>query len=127
MRIARRQFIAGSAAVVGAAIVARRSGLFGRTEVERPALAIYDGGNARSRQFAAEARGKGIRTIDAAADPAAFWQQARAGFGLPAGAAVIGVTGWDERVYLAAALGERRMRVRHERKLDGRTFAWRIA
>ena len=121
MRVGRREFLAGSAAVGAVAMLARWP------KAKRDAaLAIYDGRTPAGRRFAASARARGVATADIAAGED-FWHRARAGFGLPAGAALIGVTGWDERVYLAAALRERGMRVRQETRLDHRMFEWRIA
>ena len=83
MKITKRQFIAGSvAAGVGAALVARRAAILSGSAGRTPALAIYDGRTEPGRRFAAEARAAGIRTVDLATDAEAFWQQARAGFGL---------------------------------------------
>ena len=120
MRISKRQFLAGSAAVGVGLYVAGR-GMIGPTRVavsQRDLLALFDGRSDAGRAFGAQAREAGIRSTDLADDPQAFWTQARAGFGLADGAQVIGVTGWDERVYLAALLAERRMRLRHEVRLD---------
>ncbi len=120
MRIGRRQFVAG-AAVAGAA-----AALPARAMGRGAALAIFDGRDKASRAFAAQAKRAGIATLDFAADEAEFWKQARAGFGLPQGAAIVGNTCWDVRVYLASVLAERRMRVREERR-DADRFEWRIA
>jgi len=121
MRLNKRQFLVGSAAT-GAALMLVR---WPRAKRDA-ALAVYDGRTPAGRRFAASARARGIATADIAAGEI-FWHRARTGFGLPAGAALIGVTGWDERVYLATALRERGMRVRQETKLDHRMFEWRIA
>ena len=121
MRLNKREFLAGSAAAGAGLMLARWP------KARRDAaLAIYDGRTPVGRRFAASARARGVATADIAAGEA-FWHRARAGFGVPPGAALIGVTGWDERVYLAAALRERGMRVRHETRLDHRMFEWRIA
>ena len=120
MRVTRRQMLAGSAAVGAGLLLARWRGSGGQ------ALAIYDGRSPHGRRLAASARARGIAAIDVAAAGEDFWHRARAGFGLGEGGQVIGVTGWDERVYLASALADRRMRVRHEAKLDHRMFEWRI-
>ena len=122
MRLNRRQILAGSAAAAAAGLLP-----LGWRRGEEPDLAIYDSRNRTGRRFAAAARARGVATLDVAADPQAFWRRALAGFGLAAGATVVGVTGWDERVYLASALRHRGMRVRHEAKIDRRTFEWRIA
>jgi hypothetical protein len=129
MSITKRQFLAG-AVVAGAGIgflAMRTRRKAGAGTADDAVLAIYDGGTAAGRRLAAAARGQRIRALDLAADPEAFWQQARSGFGLPGGGQLFGVTGWDERVYLAAALRERGMRVRRETRLDHRMFEWRIA
>jgi len=121
MRVGRREFLAGSAAAGAGLMLARWP------KAKRDAaLAIYDGRSPAGRRFAASARARGVATADIA-DGETFWHRARIGFGLPAGAALIGVTGWDERVYLAAALRDRGMRVRQESRLDHRMFEWRIA
>lgn len=121
MRLNKREFLAGSAAAGAGLMLARWP------KAKRDAaLAIYDGRSPTGRRFAASARARGIATADTAAGES-FWQRARVGFGLPPGAALIGVTGWDERVYLATALRERGLRVRHETRLDHRMFEWRIA
>lgn len=129
MRVTKRQFLAGAVlAGAGAGLLAMRSK---RKAVAGTAddnvLAIYDGRTGAGRRLAAAARRHNIRALDLAADPDAFWQQARTGFGLPDGAQLFGITGWDERVYLAAALRERGLRVRHETRVDDRMFEWRIA
>ena len=120
MRISKRQFLAGSAAVGVGLYVAGRD-MLGEGDsagAGRDLLAVYDGRSDVGRAFAGQARSGGIATIDLAADPEVFWADARAGLGLRHGARLIGLTGWDERVYLAAHLAERRMRVRHEVRLD---------
>ena len=129
MSVTKRQFLAGAVlAGAGAGLLAmrvRRKALAGTSD--DTVLVVYDGRTAAGRRLAGEARRHRIRAFDLAADPEGFWQQARRGFGLPAGAQLFGVTGWDERVYLAAALREHGLRVRHETKLDERMFEWRIA
>jgi hypothetical protein len=137
VRISKRQFLAGSvAAGAGLALAARRIGLRGKAkdgEQDRADLAIYDGRTIAGRRFAARAQLAGIETVDMAANGEAFWRRARTGFGLADGASIIGVTDWDARVYLAAALAERHMRVRREVRLARNApdrdilFAWRIA
>ena len=118
MRISKRQFLAGSvAAGAGLALAARRIGLRRNAKAgdeDRADLAIYDGRTVAGRRFAARARLAGIETVDMAANGETFWHRARSGFGLADGASIIGVTDWDARVYLAAALAERHMRVRRE-------------
>ena len=137
MRISKREFLAGSVmAGAGLALAARRIGLRRNAEAgdeDRADLAIYDGRTLAGRKFAARARLAGVETVDMAANGEAFWRRARTGFGLADGASIIGVTDWDARVYLAAALAERRMRVRREVRLARKApdrdvlFAWRIA
>ena len=137
MRISKREFLAGSVmAGAGLALAARRIGLWRNAEAgdeDRADLAIYDGRTLAGRRFAARARLAGVETVDMAANGEAFWRRARTGFGLADGASIIGVTDWDARVYLAAALAERRMRVRREVRLARKApdrdvlFAWRIA
>ena len=129
MKVTKRQFLAGAVlAGAGAGLLAMRSRRKAAAgTADDTVLAIYDGRTAVGRRLATAARRHGIRTLDLAAAPEAFWQQARSGFGLPEGAQLFGVTGWDERVYLAAALRERGLRIRHESKLDDRMFEWRIA
>jgi hypothetical protein len=129
MKVTKRQFLAGAVlAGAGAGLLvlrSRRKAVAGTADDN--VLAIYDGRSAAGRRLAAEARRHGIRALDLAAAPEAFWRQARSGFGLPEGAQLFGVTGWDERVYLASALRERGLRVRHETRVDDRMFEWRIA
>jgi len=137
VRISKRQFLAGSvAAGAGLAFAARRIGLRRNAKAgdeDRADLAIYDGRTLAGRRFAARARLAGIGTIDMAANGEEFWRRARTGFGLADGASIVGVTDWDARVYLAAALAERHMRVRREVRLARNApdrdilFAWRIA
>ena len=72
---------------------------------------------------------RGISTIDIAADPRGVLAAARApASACPRAPQLIGVTGWDERVYLAAALRERRHAgaARDAGSID-RMFEWRIA
>jgi hypothetical protein len=129
MKVTKRQFLAGALiAGAGAGYLALRTRRKDAAEsADDTLLVVYDGRTAAGRRLAAAARRQRIRALDVAADPEAFWQQARSGFGLPEGAVVFGVTGWDERVYLAAALRERGLRIRHETKVDERMFEWRIA
>jgi len=137
VRISKREFLAGSVmAGAGLALAARRIGLRRNAEAgdeDRADLAIYDGRTLAGRRFAARARLAGVETVDMAANGEAFWRRARTGFGLADGASIIGVTDWDARVYLAAALAERRMQVRREVRLARKApdrdvlFAWRIA
>ena len=131
MNVTKRQFLAGAlVAGAGAGLLVARTRRKAGPETavaDDNVLAVYDGRIAAGRRLAAEARRHGIRAIDLAADPERFWQEARTGFGLLEGAQLFGVTGWDERVYLASALRDRGLRVRHETKLDHRVFEWRIA
>jgi hypothetical protein len=121
MRVNRRQMLVGAATAGAGLLLARwlRRG--------EETLAVYDGRSPAGRRFAASARARGVEAIDVAGAGEEFWHRARVGFGLGEGAQVIGVTGWDERVYLASALRDRRLRIRHETRLDHRMFEWRIA
>lgn len=128
MKVTKRQFLAGALlAGAGAGLLAMRARRKAAGTADDTVLAIYDGRTAAGRRLAAEARRHNIRALDLAADPDAFWRQARAGFALPPGAQLFGVTGWDERVTLAAALQDHGLRVRHETRVDDRMIEWRIA
>ena len=118
MRLGRREFLAGTAAVGAGLYLAARSRLGDPAADLRHTLAVHDGRTDAGRAFAAQARSAGLRSIDLGADPAAFWNGLRTAPELAEAAQVIGVTGWDERVHLAAFLAERWLRLRHEVRLD---------
>lgn len=119
MRLSKREFLTGTAAVGAGLYLASRMRFSGTPRADlRSTIAVHDGRTDAGRAFAAQARAAGFRTVDLGADPVAFWNALRTDADLAGASAVIGVTGWDARVHLAAHLAERRMRVRREVRLD---------
>ena len=98
MRISKRQFLFGSAAVGVGLYVAGRGMIQPTSDPSsrRDLLAVFDGRSDAGRAFGAQARGAGVAAIDLTGDPQVFWTRARTGFGLSGGARIIGITGWDE-------------------------------
>ncbi|MBC2777103.1 hypothetical protein [Parasphingopyxis marina] len=116
----KREFLAGSA--IGAAwafggrLLGR--GADGTSFDRRIAAALVDARTPLGEELASAARRAGVRTMRFDGADARIWRDARAGFGLRPGEAMIGLTGWSDWTLLRPALAEHRKLARTELRID---------
>lgn len=110
MRIARRGVLLGAGGLLACTA--------GSVVLPNGALAIYDSRISESLAFATEARGARLRTFDIAEEEARLWRNVRAGFRLPVGVQLVGLTRWSDWTILRGALESQGRRMRREIRLD---------
>jgi hypothetical protein len=109
MRVSRRTILKGAGAlgaVSAAAVVAQEKNLL---------IAVFDSRLPEANAFAADARQRGLKTIDISANDREIWQIARED--LVVSETIIGLTGWSDWLMLRGLLEEQGKRMTHQRRL----------
>ncbi len=121
MRVSKRQFLGGSAALGAATLISPASAS------ERPLLALYDSRIALSKAFAQLQEMTGVTLLDVVQQEQTQWRKLRDHHGK---GRVVGLTSWADWVAISSHLSEKGLRVvalQHQALGHGTLFQWELA